>query len=109
MHGLMQEIPLMISSLIRYAAEYHGDRQVVSPERREQIAPCVPELGKAMDEEDQRSVTGMRAVEPDGAGVDGSMLDRDRHGGPPLPLSVAPTTADHYKRTAMRQSRSGRS
>ena len=30
MHGLMQEIPLMISSLIRYAAEYHGDRQVVS-------------------------------------------------------------------------------
>ncbi len=30
MHGLMQEIPLMISSLIRYAAEYHGDRRVVS-------------------------------------------------------------------------------
>ena len=30
MHGLMQEIPLMISSLIRYAAEYHGGRQVVS-------------------------------------------------------------------------------
>ena len=30
MQGLMQEIPLMISSLIRYAAEYHGDRQVVS-------------------------------------------------------------------------------
>ncbi|MDD9993307.1 MAG: AMP-binding protein, partial [Rhodospirillales bacterium] len=30
MHGLMQEIPLMISSLIRYAAEYHGDRPVVS-------------------------------------------------------------------------------
>ncbi len=30
MHGLMQEIPLMISSLIRYAAEYHGDREVVS-------------------------------------------------------------------------------
>ena len=30
MHGLMQEIPLMISLLIRYAAEYHGDRQVVS-------------------------------------------------------------------------------
>lgn len=30
MHGLMQEIPLMISSLIRYAAEYHGARQVVS-------------------------------------------------------------------------------
>ena len=30
MQGLMQEIPLMISSLIRYAAEYHGNRQVVS-------------------------------------------------------------------------------
>jgi fatty-acyl-CoA synthase len=30
MHGLMQEIPLMISSLIRYAAEYHGDRQAIS-------------------------------------------------------------------------------
>ena len=30
MHGLMQEIPLMISSLIRYAATYHGDRHVVS-------------------------------------------------------------------------------
>ena len=30
MHGLMQEIPLMISSLIRYAARYHGDRQVIS-------------------------------------------------------------------------------
>ena len=30
MHGLMQEIPLMISSLIRYAAEYHGGREVVS-------------------------------------------------------------------------------
>ncbi len=30
MHGLMQKIPLMISSLIRYAAQYHGGRQVVS-------------------------------------------------------------------------------
>ncbi len=30
MHGLMQDIPLMISSLIRYAADYHGEREIIS-------------------------------------------------------------------------------
>lgn len=30
MHGLMQEFPLLISSLIEYASRYHGDVEVVS-------------------------------------------------------------------------------
>ena len=30
MRGLMMEMPLLISSLIRYAAEYHGEREIVT-------------------------------------------------------------------------------
>ncbi len=30
MHGLMQDTPLLISSLIEYAARYHGEREIVS-------------------------------------------------------------------------------
>ena len=30
MRGLMMDMPLMISSLLRYAADYHGDREIVS-------------------------------------------------------------------------------
>lgn len=30
LHGLMQDEPLLISSFIRYAAEYHGDREIVA-------------------------------------------------------------------------------
>lgn len=29
-YGLMQDVPLLISSLIRYAADYHGTREIVS-------------------------------------------------------------------------------
>ena len=28
--GLMMNVPLMISSIIRYAAKYHGDTEIVS-------------------------------------------------------------------------------
>lgn len=28
--GLMQDVPLMIASLIEYAARYHGGREIVS-------------------------------------------------------------------------------
>ena len=30
MHGLMMNMPLMISSLIRHADRYHGDTEIVS-------------------------------------------------------------------------------
>ena len=30
MHGLMMKMPLMISSLIRHADQYHGDTEIVS-------------------------------------------------------------------------------
>jgi 3-(methylthio)propionyl---CoA ligase len=30
MRGLMMETPLMISSLLRHADEYHGDAEIVS-------------------------------------------------------------------------------
>jgi len=30
MQGLMMDVPLMISSLIRHADRYHGDTQIVS-------------------------------------------------------------------------------
>ena len=30
MHGLMMDLPLSISALIEYAAEYHGDTEIVA-------------------------------------------------------------------------------
>ena len=30
MHGLIMETPLLITSIIRFAAQYHGDTEIVS-------------------------------------------------------------------------------
>ena len=46
MQGLMQNRPLLISTLIEYAAAWHGDREIVS---RDPIARLIHIIGKGSD------------------------------------------------------------
>src|SRR4029453_12783575 len=71
-------------------AKIRRDDAEVRRERRELMAPAIPGLGEAVQEDDERSAAVDGTVEPDAVRVDHAMLDRHRAraSGPVVALSM---------------------